>query len=317
MRQLLKAALHALPFKSGLLVMAAQLPPTLKGRWSDRLFGAIRGATGAAEGQRVVTNLGLANDLRIRLPYSASSVLLFATPEQFIGERAALALAIELAGHARGFVDVGAHFGYFTFAVAARHGPRLPIHYFEPNPELFAIIDSNVRENGLAQVTGHQVAIGQHNGTARFCVCIDDSSLSSLEPGLMEGRPARFVEVEIVQFNSFADHYGLRDLVVKVDIENAEFQFLEGVGQAGDRITHLIIEVLGPAIGDGFVTEAAARLGMEPFYINDYRLEYAPGGKFHYVSPQYNWLFTRSSPQYLAGVLRGTCFTVVDAEQRH
>jgi AAA domain-containing protein len=35
---------------------------------------------------------------------------------------------------------------------------------------------------------------------------------------------------------------------------------------------------------------------MEPYYINDYRLEHAPSGSFQYVSPQFNWVFTRHKP---------------------
>ena len=225
------------------------------------------------------------------------------------GERGAVALANELTGHASAFIDVGARLGYFTFAVAARQGARQPIHYLEPNMTLFAIIDSNVKENGLVWVTGPQVAMGERNGITKFFTDIEDSSFSSLEQAT--GRCQHRVEVEIIRFDSFTERYGIRDVVVKVDVENAEFRFLD----AGDRITHLIIEVLKPAIEADFIIKAARRLGMEPYYISDYRLEYAPNEKFRYVAPGCNWLFTRCRPEHLSVLLQGTRFTVVDVDK--
>jgi len=315
MKRFLRVGLRALPFSEILLLLGARLPPAVKGHWSQRLFGAMARARG---GRRscIDTNLGVTGARCIRLPLTAPDVYLFGTPNEYLGERGALGLATTLAPQGGGFVDVGAHYGYFSFAVAARGPARLPIHYFEPNPELFAIIEDNVQRNGLEQIIGHRSAVSDSNGNAQFHVDTNDSSASSLEAYTIDRQSSRVINVECVRFDGFSERHRLQDLVVKVDVENSEFRFLDGVGTSGGRIRHLIIEVLGPATGRRFTSVAAATLGMEAYYINDYRLEHAPEGAFRYVPPQYNWLFTRHDPRGLADLLRGTQFIVADVQGR-
>ena len=71
MKHLMLALRYLLQSGRSLLAIGARLPRPLKGRLSYRLFDAIIGklrARGGAESHEVVTNLGLANRLRIRMP---------------------------------------------------------------------------------------------------------------------------------------------------------------------------------------------------------------------------------------------------------
>ena len=44
------------------------------------------------------------------------------------------------------FVDVGAHFGYFSLLASALVGPRGQVHAFEPTPTTYAVLSANVRQ---------------------------------------------------------------------------------------------------------------------------------------------------------------------------
>lgn len=311
MKRLINSGLRALPGKDPLLRLGAGLPAPFKGAVSERVFGAIARAREPRVPLILTTNLGLDRSMPIRLPLSAPATYLFGTVERYLGERGALALGCELAADAGGFVDIGANYGYFSFAIASRYGGRLPIHYFEPNEDLFAIIDGNVKRLALDLVTGYRRGIGGRDGAARFYLdTVDNSQSSLLMPDAGKNR-YKAVDIELISFRTFCTIARLHNLLVKVDVEGAEFEFLEGVGEAAEHIAYLIIEVLGAAMGAGFIEAAAARLGMRPYYINDYRLEYAPGRAFRYVPPQCNWLFARERPAELARRLSGTRLTVI------
>jgi len=46
-------------------------------------------------------------------------------------------------------VDVGAHVGYYTMAMAREVGPRGRVYAFEPDPVNFAILEENLKRNSL------------------------------------------------------------------------------------------------------------------------------------------------------------------------
>ena len=85
-------------------------------------------------------------------------------------------------------------------------------------------------------------------------------------------------DVEVVSFGDFCRRERLENVCAKVDIEGAEFEFLEGARDDLWRMSFLIIEVLGPAISKGFVQALRKASGMEAYYINDRRLEHSVDG---------------------------------------
>ena len=104
--------------------------------------------------------------------------------------------------------------------------------------------------------------------------------------------------------------HAINSTCVKVDVEGAEFRFLEGIGDAGNKIATLVVEVLGRALSDGFVKKAWSVLGMHAYYIGHRTLQHSPDGNFNYVPGEYNWLFCRASPEALRRRLAGTPFSV-------
>jgi len=297
----------AVPFRPALLRTAARIPPPLRSRPSYRVLAAMARRT--PDCRQLGTNLGIATRLRCVVPIE-HPVAIFGKPAFYSGERGALELARRLADRSDAFVDVGAHLGYFTFYVRALASRSVPIHYFEPDPDLFARLEQNVRANALAGVTGHNEAIGEADGTALFYINRSDTfsgSLTDMFSGKHEIVPA---QVTTRRFASFASTAHFTRACVKVDVEGAERQFLDGAIPVLDRVAYLIMEVLGPAVTSGFVADLMREGGFHGYYINDYSLEQSLDGSFTYREPEYNWLFCREAPPELRRTLAGSRFRI-------
>lgn len=301
--------LRALPGKGGLARLASTAPPSLKTPLVFRTLSRVIESDDLVTSATLPTNLGFSRH-RFMIATNAQSNYFFGRPDSFAGERGALLLAAHLARHCDAFVDVGAHHGYFTFYVHEQLARPIPIHYFEPDMELFAELSANVGRLGLPEVYGHSCALGARPGMAVFYTNLSDRSSSSLKPDFGRVHRVREDRVEVRTFAEIAAEHRLRQCLVKVDVENAETEFLAGALEARASIRFLLIEVLGPAIGGGFVRRASDQLGMHAYYINDLQLEHSPDGSFEYRPPEYNWLFCREAPDELRRILEGSRLSV-------
>ena len=298
----------ALPCRRAVLRAAIRLPPALRTGLSYRLLAAIARRT-PSSGLIAGANFGISARLRCDVP-ADRLLALFGKPDFYSGERASLELAARFAALGDAFLDIGAHLGFFTLLVRARAPREVPIYFFEPDPDLYALLERNVRANALEHVTGHNAAIGAHDGTATFFVNRTDTfsgSLTTLFAAKHEVTPAT---VAVRSFASVAQDLRFERACVKVDVEGAEQQFLDGAGASLDRVAFLIMEVLGPAVSNGFVARMMQTTGFQAYYINDYTLEHSPDGSFTDRPAEYNWLFCRQAPVELRRTLHGSRFRI-------
>jgi len=253
--------------------------------------------------------MGISADLRCELP-ATNMVALYGLPAFYAGERGSLELAARFSRVSSAFVDIGAHLGYFSFFVHYHGAAGVPIHFFEPDRQLFAALDRNVRANRLDRIQGYARAVGARDGLEQFFVNATDPLSGSLRTQFAPTHQVSAIDVEVESFATIARRLDLRQACVKVDVEGAEFEFLEGATNALDRIGSLIIEVLGPACERGFVPALMQRGGFHAYYINDYVLEHSADGSFTYRAPEYNWLFCRHAPEELSRLIGAGPLTV-------
>jgi FkbM family methyltransferase len=307
MNQTLDYFLRALPWKQQIVDWGAQLRPGLRSELSGRLLSAVARRTGDAG--LIKTNMGIDQRYCCLIPRSHIHVL-FGKPDLYAGERGPLELAVVLSQQSDAFVDIGAHVGYFTFYVRRRLDTSKPIYYFEPDPDLYELLDRNVRSNLLVNVHGFKEAVGSQAHVATFYKNLSDSSSGSLETTFLPMHHVEPIEVKVTTYSDFAQRTGLRNVCVKVDVEGAEQQFIDGAAAQITSISSLIMEVLGPAVKAGFIQHMISNAGFQAYYINDYTLEHSPDGCFVYSLPQYNWLFCRKEPNELRALLRGSKFKI-------
>lgn len=294
---LLKNILKRLPGLRQFTASAPLWPPSFKNRLSARILRAARAQV--PQSAHVFTNLGIDSKLRWKVPGNCHEQYLYERPETFVGDRNCLSICRQLLPSIDHFVDVGCHLGLYPAYIRQLH-PSCPISYFEPDPDLFSLIETNVSANRLPGIEGFCVALSDRTGETTFYKNLSDSQSGSLTPAFSEMHRTSEICVKVDTFSEWARRHDFKRALVKVDVENAEFAFAKGARAESSRISYLLMEVLGPACQGGFIRTMIRDWGWHAYYLNDWRLIHSPDGSFEYVHPHYNWLFCRLNPAELA-----------------
>jgi FkbM family methyltransferase len=308
---LAKSLVDALPGKEAISKWGALFPLPLRSYLSYRFFSAVARRT--LNQMHLKTNMGISQNYVCDLSSQNHHVALFGKPEYYWGERGALMLSEYLTKYSDAFVDIGAHIGYFTFYIREKIEADKPVYFFEPDPDLFDLVYKNVNSNTMKNVHGFRTAIGSTEGTITFYKNMSDPLSGSITRDFSCTHNVEKIQVNSTTFSIFSRQFSLKNACVKVDVEGAEFDFIEGALDSLDSIAYLIMEVLGIA-NERQIVQYMISLGFFAYYINDYCLEQSMDGSFKYIDPQYNWLFCHDTPCQLRTKLAGSTFTVVSAE---
>ena len=152
-------------------------------------------------------------------------------------------------------VDVGAHQGIFTLDAARRVGSGGRVVSVEPFAPNRALLESNVKANGLANVAVCAQAAAETRGTKTFYVTPLSTGWQSLVL-TGEGRVPTTIEAETLDALLNERGVGAADLL-KVDVEGAWRLVLAGAAGLLARRPRIVMEVEGD---DAEVDAASARL---------------------------------------------------------
>ena len=147
--------------------------------------------------------------------------------------------------------DVGANRGQ-TVSDIRRWLPAVVIHCFEPMPETFGRLRSNVREASL-----HPYGLGGRVGTYRMDPSENDLTARVLEESGTDGGAGEFVDVELSTIDAEMEKHDLdRIHVLKIDVEGNEMSVLEGADRALNegRIDLILVEVRFGTSGESWHT---------------------------------------------------------------
>lgn len=145
------------------------------------------------------------------------------------------------------FIDVGAHYGFYTVLIA-RTLPDLSVVAFEPVPENFAILEENLRLNGLHRVEALRVAASETAGTRTFQLAEASDSCSFYPHDQAPNRGS--IEVCTDTLDAvLSRHPQARSPLIKIDTEGHELAVLDGLAQALEAapLLRLLVE-LNPAM---------------------------------------------------------------------
>ncbi|MDA8393963.1 MAG: FkbM family methyltransferase [Candidatus Dormibacteria bacterium] len=135
-------------------------------------------------------------------------------------------------------LDIGAHVGSFTCALAARlAGARFVC--VEPSPSTLGWLRGNLAQNGLSQRAQIvSAAVAEADGAAELWTPEDASCAASLTPG--EGQQ---VTVRTMSFDAVVAAAGGRADIVKLDCEGGEYAaVLDGSSDAWAMVEQLFLE---------------------------------------------------------------------------
>lgn len=116
--------------------------------------------------------------------------------------------------------DVGAHVGFYTLIFSILVESTGSVFAFEPSPGNVALLRRHMKLNQCANVTLYQAAVTDYCGTARF----DDARSSYTRQLNSQGG----LEVRTLTLDSVLDEGVAPPHCIKMDIEGAEYQALQG-----------------------------------------------------------------------------------------
>ncbi|MFL6334319.1 MAG: FkbM family methyltransferase [Pyrinomonadaceae bacterium] len=195
---------------------------------------------------------GLAKGLRRRgglafLPASLADTSGREAEERFL-------LGLDLRGQT--VYDVGGDQGIYTLFFASRVGPQGRVVTFEPNPESYRRIVTNVGLNEFRNVEVRPVGLGEERGRLTFVFPDGEpargSADASIQAQILQEKAARTIEIEVNSLDQEAAAGGLPapDLV-KIDVEGLEGQVLRGMSRTlAESRPRLFIEIHGAEAGD-------------------------------------------------------------------
>src|SRR5579859_1919879 len=143
------------------------------------------------------------------------------------------------------FLDVGAHIGFYSLALACSI-PGLKVIAFEPNPKTFQILVANAAANAL-EVVCEPIAISESAGTATLYLTESDMSASLMKDFQAEDtRQIGSVEVRTASLDSYFQGHSIKNLkAIKVDIEGHESAFFQGARETiSKHKPDIVLEVL-------------------------------------------------------------------------
>jgi FkbM family methyltransferase len=288
---------------------AALFPPALKTPLFQRICAAIARRHRAEERSSITTNLGISSDLRCGLPYEKFAHA-FGRPSNNISERSTLEIIRILSKDCAHFIDVGANEGLFTILVAKTGNKETNLHWFEPDGDLYARVTDNLSHNGIA-ASGNKMAVCNSTGHRVFHKNLTDDSSGSLSDHFSGKHETLDIVVDTTSLSDYMSKKDIDGALVKVDVEGGGSDVWAGTALAARKIKFLVMEMLAPEIDARLPARIADETGWYAYYMRDFDLVPAPGGRFNYVDPFWNWFFCTMAPDDLAKRLANTKFRVV------
>jgi FkbM family methyltransferase len=152
-------------------------------------------------------------------------------------------------------VDAGANVGYYTLIGSRLVGDKGKIYAFEPEPASFALLQKNVRLNGLTNVVLEQKALSNRKGLLKLFIAEQNKGDHRIYQPEGESRPS--VDVEAVRLDEYFKDSKRGIDVIKIDTQGAEGLILEGMTGLLERQTD------GPTIFMEFWPRALQGLGTD------------------------------------------------------
>ena len=132
------------------------------------------------------------------------------------------------------FIDIGAHVGLFSVPASFAVGSKGTVIAFEPHPENFAILRTNIHNNEIKNAQLIQSAVTNFNGVSE----LHESAINSGDHRLVETNRISGSKVETVTttLDTFCEQNNITKVdVIKIDVQGSEFAVLDGMQKLLDQ----------------------------------------------------------------------------------
>ncbi len=173
------------------------------------------------------------------------------------------------------FLDIGAHYGYFSALAARLVGPKGQVLALEATPQTFAVLESNLGR--LPSAKAHHLALAEEVGEMTFYtfpVRYSEYNTLDITPYEEEDWYADYPPVEVrIQTTTFDQLIpDFKPDLIKIDVEGAEHRVIKGgIDALSTFRPPVVMEYLDAASSGGGHQEADAllrSLGYQPHAID-------------------------------------------------
>lgn len=169
---------------------------------------------------------GLNPGLKMQLHSAGDQMISARLRQEHIWERYETRLTLQHLQAGDVYVDVGANIGYYTLLAAQRVGVQGKVVAYEPDPDNFALLSSNVALNNLSQVHTFPYALYDKNGEGKLFLSGDNFGDHRVY-GSAEERHSR--AITLVNGGEHVSRQTDRIDFLKIDTQGAEFFVVNGL----------------------------------------------------------------------------------------
>jgi FkbM family methyltransferase len=198
--------------------------------------------------KKIKLNDGLIINLNRNDPYVSGSISLG------LFERGEIKLFKSTISKGYNIIDIGANIGIYTLIAAKLSGDSGKIFSFEPYPQNFEILNSNILINNFKNVECVAVAISNNTKKGRLYL----SEYNMGDHQIFHSDCDRsYIEIDEIKLDDYFSEDLIKIDVIKIDIQGAEVSALLGMEKLVNRSTDLKIFV-------EFWPEGLNRAGSSP-----------------------------------------------------
>ncbi len=157
--------------------------------------------------------------------------------------------------HGGRFVDIGAHFGYFTILASRIVGAEGRVVAVEAMPETYKLLKNNIDKNSLDNVESYEMAASSKKQTLifkDFGIVNSSANTSSVARGVMANKEAfgREVKVNGAPLDGVLNKANSARIdMIKIDAESSEEDVLLGLRETLEKHKPIMLIELGGAAG--------------------------------------------------------------------
>lgn len=176
------------------------------------------------------------------------------------------------------FLDIGAHYGYFSLLAAQLVGTEGRVYSFEASRKNHQILEANAQQRDNIRV--FNLAMAEQPGDLVFYEFENmKSEYNSLDQTQFENEdwfrqhPPQAIQVPATSIDAMLGQHDLKPKIIKIDVEGAEDRVIEGARETLKNTSPMVVmEYLAPHRGNDAHKRAASMLqesGHRPHLINE------------------------------------------------